>query len=209
MGRKKSAKLIVVLDASGSMSPRKDETISSFNEYMKSLKKTNLSYKVTAFSFNTAVKTIFSEVSPDDAELSVKNYVTEGYTALLDALGRAVSGASDDKKTPFLVVVFTDGQENASKEFNKNTIFKLLEQKTEQGNWTFVYMGSDPSTWGEAMSIGIPKGSTMSYDQNDPRAAVRALTACTDRYASVVSASVGNTGPVADFFDNPSFPTSK
>ena len=207
MSRKKSAILQVLLDASGSMASKYNDTIGGFNEYMASLKAAPLSYKINVLSFDTSVKNIFKDAKYTEARLSKENYTIGGNTALFDALGHAMDDVADDKKTPILVVVFTDGEENSSREYSKAAILAKIKQKTEQGNWTFAYMGSDPSTWDAASGIGIAKGSTMSFDPNDPKAAYRALAACTQSYSTAHSAG---QAPSADaFFDNPSFPSHK
>ena len=57
----------------------------------------------------------------------------------------------------------TDGQENASTEYNQRKIFDLIKEK-EKENWTFIFLGANQDSWLAGHAIGVSRGNTMNYD---------------------------------------------
>jgi hypothetical protein len=91
---------------------------------------------------------------------------------LLDAIGKTIKGATASAPT---VIIFTDGQENASQDYTKSHIRDLIEQKTKDG-WTFVYLGANQDSFAEAGSLGIAANKTMNYDVRDTPTAFARLS---------------------------------
>jgi len=60
----------------------------------------------------------------------------------------------DETDYNVLVTIFTDGLENASKEYNGELIKKMVDE-LKQKNWTFTYIGTDHDVEGFARSISI------------------------------------------------------
>jgi Mg-chelatase subunit ChlD len=93
-----------------------------------------------------------------------------GMTALLDAIGRTVTEVREHidslppAKTPdeVVMVILTDGHENASQEFTREQIKTLIEERTAAG-WKLVFMGADQDAFTVAAGMGIRAGSTLSY----------------------------------------------
>ena len=71
-----------------------------------------------------------------------------------------------------LCVIITDGHENASQEFSLETIKKLISEKEEQGNWTFVYLGADLEAWS---GMGFHAGNVAQYDLSNVKGAYESL----------------------------------
>lgn len=67
-------------------------------------------------------------------------------TPLYDAIGFSVSKLKQElaSKTNYnvLVTILTDGAENNSKEYTRETIKKMSDELSED-NWTFTYIGTD------------------------------------------------------------------
>ena len=61
-----------------------------------------------------------------------------------------------------LFVITTDGLENASREYNKNTIKRLIEKHK---NIEFIYLGANIDSYKEGTAIGIRKESIANYKQ--------------------------------------------
>lgn len=160
----------IIQDKSTSMVGRTDATISGYNEYIADLKADPPEgvedITLTLTQFNTGASVVFrnrklSKVS----KLNRGSYKPGGMTALYDAIGRTISAleeeASADDKV--LVLIMTDGQENSSKEYTKDSIRELIEDKQDEGNWTFVFIGADLDAMGEGGAIGIRRGNTFSF----------------------------------------------
>jgi len=61
-----------------------------------------------------------------------------------------------------LMVIVTDGQENASKRFSRSMINNFIEDKQKNNNWTYVYLFNDLSTATQGDSIGCMRSAVAS-----------------------------------------------
>jgi hypothetical protein len=55
------------------------------------------------------------------------------------------------------------GEPELLERINRRQLKELIEVLTNRGNWTFAYLGSDPSTFTEAADMGVPSHRTRSY----------------------------------------------
>ena len=158
-----------ILDETGSMSVVKQQTISGFNEYIGTLKKEknakNILFTLTQFD-SLHVSVIYDSVKLEDvADRNDENYRPGAMTPLYDAIGktiRALEKKLKGEKQSALVIIQTDGEENASKEYNHKDIFNLIDEKKKLG-WTFVFLGANQDKYLASQAYGIPLGNTMSY----------------------------------------------
>lgn len=115
----------------------------------------------------------YRDVYPMTPIADVPAYVLEprGTTALLDGIGRLVTGlgeelaAMPERERPgqVIVVVQTDGQENASHEWSLDAVNALITQQREQFSWDFVFLGAGPDAMSVAQSYGFAAGSSIAY----------------------------------------------
>lgn len=186
----------IVLDETGSMSSRIPETISGFNEYVGDLKKLKVPVSVTLTKFNSKkVEVVYADkLIKDVPELNNDTYRPDELTPLYDAVGKTITEIDKKKlgKKTVLVVIMTDGQENASKEYNQKKIFDLISEKQKKDGWTFVFMGADQDAWKAGQSIGVLYANTLSFDGNNVKGAMKAAARATMSYAQS-SARAGGT----------------
>jgi hypothetical protein len=162
---------IFLLDRSGSMETCWDDTIGGFNAFVNEQKPLGGTLSLIQFDHEILVSyepTPIDKVQP----LSRATFKPRGSTALLDAIGKTIKGAQGSTPT---VIIFTDGQENASQEYTKSHIRDLIDQKTKDG-WTFVYLGANQDSFAEAGSLGIAANRTMNYDVRDTPSAFARLS---------------------------------
>jgi hypothetical protein len=86
---------------------------------------------------------------------------------LFDAVGRAIRETDEQlehlpEDTDVVLVILTDGEENASTEFSLEAIKSLIAEK-EKAGWAITYMGASSEAWHGAQSLGVPVGATMNY----------------------------------------------
>ena len=154
----KKLDVVFILDKSGSMGGSEDHTIGSFNEYLEKEKKNSYQTFITTILFNDSYEVLYRHKNVKDVqELTREDYVVGGCTALYDALGNAIHSMNSDK---VLFIIITDGYENASKEFTKNDIRKLIKNHS---NWEFVYIGADIDSYATGGAIGIKKDNIANY----------------------------------------------
>jgi hypothetical protein len=68
-------------------------------------------------------------------------------------------------------VVVTDGQENASKEFSKARVKKMIQRQQTEYNWQFTFLGADQDAFAEAGGLGIEVVGTANFAKNKVDAA--------------------------------------
>jgi len=196
-----------ILDKSGSMSSMRETVIDGFNEYVDNLRnQKDILFSFTLFDSDEVEHRYVADPIKDVDELSRKNYVPGAATPLFDAVCSTIYEARDklDKeyeKYSSLVVVMTDGMENASQEYGMNDFVKLKKELEGKGNWTFVFMGANQDAWATAQQWGLSMGNTLSWDASAAGAssAMRSLAENTVMYASAMAGG-GGGGSTAEFF---------
>jgi len=177
-----------LLDESGSMSSCYEETVTGFNEYVQSFKKAKDNVFLTLTKFNGDHTSVVykNKRIHEVPKLSEKNYSPASITPLYDAIGKTITTLTKKLdsvlKPKVLFVVMTDGYENASKEYNLDSIKKLIKQK-EKDDWSFVYMGADQDAWANSKDMGFARGNTMSFSSSEMRGTLRRAGGMSVQYA--------------------------
>lgn len=158
----------VILDRSGSMASTIQQTIDGYNEYINGLKSDKeTEYTISLIQFDAPAANPELTVSYQDRALadvpalSKETYDPRGNTPLYDAIGECVRRV-DAKDRGVIVMVITDGMENASREFTKDAIKKLIAEKESIG-WTFAFLGADIDSYAVGGSLGINVNNTAQY----------------------------------------------
>ena len=194
MGRRKKnrvrTRVFIVQDNSGSMSARRAETISGFNEYVDNLKKdAEGEVLLTLTQFNTRVEPVFTNKPVQEIyPLRDEDYIPGGMTALRDAVGQSIKTAehSSGKDDKVLVVVMTDGGENSSHEYSHDAILDQIKDKRKDG-WEFIFLGAGEEAWNAGASLGIPVSHSINYsaiDAHDHSRTYAALTRSTVNFSA-------------------------
>ena len=166
--RKKPTEIVFILDESGSMRHLKDSTISSFNEMLESQKNLDTEFPayLTTVVFSDNMKKICDHKEIHEVEnMTSENYNPNGCTALMDTLGKTINEMSEinkDNDKNVIFIIITDGYENASREFKREDIKKMIKAKREMG-WNFIFFGANIDSNKEAGSLGIDKKYTSNF----------------------------------------------
>lgn len=159
-----------ILDESGSMSSITESVISGFNEYIDNLKKQG-KFKFTLTKFDSTgirtpyIATALSNVKPLDHSTYQPGQNTPLYDAVCETIIEVEKEVADN--TPVLVVIMTDGQENASKEYTQVQLNEMIKRLQAKGNWTFVFLGANQDSWLIAEQFGIKKGNIMNWQATE------------------------------------------
>lgn len=192
-----------ILDESGSMSCCHQATIDGFNEYVNDLKqdKNKNKYWISLTTFEGGnIKKIFEDVSIKKVKkLTKKDYSPCGMTNLNDAIGFTITEMQKNnkvfKKHNTLVIIMTDGYENASKEWNSVMVSNLIKEQEKKG-WTITFLGANINTHEVSNTYSIDPSNAKSYSTNNMRGTMMGLSQATQIYAT--SAIVGSSA--TDFF---------
>ena len=151
-----------IIDASGSMFASTQDVIGGFQSTIEEQKKvTNGKCAVSLFQFDNEVHEVY--LGKDVNEIDSLTYKADGLTAMNDGIGTAITKVGewlsnmDESERPSknLIVIMTDGAENASKEYDFKTIKEMIKHQEEKYNWSFIYMGTDLTTKEDVDKLGI------------------------------------------------------
>ena len=162
--KKKEMDIVFLLDRSGSMSGSESDTIGGYNSYIEKMKKNKETTRITTVLFDNQYELLTDrEDITKIKKLNNKTYYVRGCTALYDAIGKTITSIETRvKDNKVLFVITTDGLENASVEYNKKTISKLIKQ---HNNWEFLYIGANIDSYAEGRSIGISSDNIANYEK--------------------------------------------
>ena len=180
--------VLFLLDRSGSMQSIKSDAIGGFNNYVETLARENPKSTITLITFDTmSVDTVIDNQPVTKAEpLTDRTYEPRGGTPLLDAIGGAVDVLTKASGKNKALVILTDGQENSSREYTKDAVRKLLDEKQEKDNWLIIYLGANQDSFHEASQLGIGAGTAMNFAANSAgiRGTMASAADSTIRYAA-------------------------
>lgn len=166
------AHIIFILDRSGSMGGLESDTIGGFNSMIKNQKELEGEAYISTVLFDHKIKTLHDKVSIKDINnLTSKDYQVRGTTALLDALGKTIRKVKldyaetlkEERPSKVLFVITTDGMENASKEYTRRDIRKLVTDVQEKYQWEFIFMGANIDAFTEAEGLGIKRERAVKF----------------------------------------------
>ncbi len=156
----------LILDETGSMMSCKGAAIAGFNQYVATLRHEPAETWFTLTLFNSRKTEIRYRGVPvtQVKDLDVETYRPDSTTPLYDAIGRTLSAAKQEVpgEARKLCVILTDGEENASREYNRAQIFAMIKAFEHDG-WRFLYLGADHDVWAAGESLGIAGDGLVSF----------------------------------------------
>jgi hypothetical protein len=177
----------LILDETGSMQDCKGAAIAGVNEYLKTLRQMPTPVRFTLTLFNSDKLDVrHRNVSVAQvSELTEQTYQPAEMTPLYDAIGRTLTAASHEvpPESKKLCVILTDGLENASREYTRDSIARLIKDHEAKG-WTFVYLGADHDAWAAGRDIGLSGDNTVQFCRRNTGQAFDALAEATTAYLS-------------------------
>jgi uncharacterized protein YegL len=158
-----------VLDKSGSMETIRSATISGFNEFKNDQARAEGTALMTLTLFDTRFDTVATAVPVGNVlDLTSASYAPQGNTALYDAVGHTLRLTDEyvAKHHPdqVLFVIMTDGEENSSREFSRDKIFALIEDRQRDAGYEFIYLGANQDSYLAGRAMGIRAGRMLDYD---------------------------------------------
>lgn len=201
--------LVVVMDASGSMSGVRDDVIDAFNQMTRALadSKARDSILMSAWVFDNQPQLLFGYTPIDNVkDLTHNDYKPDGATALYDAVLDGFTGIvaygqdlrNNGIRTRSIVVVISDGADNVSKHTAAavNTVARDL---VAQEFYTLAFLGlGDQNTFRQiANSMGFNEVLTIKNSATEIRKALNMIS------GSVIRTSMGQVKPGNNSFFNP------
>lgn len=161
----------LVLDASGSMAPTQEATLSTVNEFIQAQRQAarseNAIGKFTLTTFDTTSRIVINNQDIETIrEISSRDYAPSGTTALEDAVCKTIIALKKSfdrasKKPRVVICIMTDGRENASIEYKG----KMREMVERSKDFAFVFLGADKDAIETAANYGIQRSNAARYSQ--------------------------------------------
>lgn len=163
--------IAIVLDESGSMHRLTKDVTNLYNSLITTLRERSKAEdqftKLTFITFDVYIRVNCDGV--DIGKAPAYQARALGSTALFDAVGKAIellakAPGHDDPDTSFLVMALTDGEENASINYNVHRLKALMAQYEKTGRWTFAFQV--PPKYGVRLqsSFGIPHENIREWE---------------------------------------------
>ena len=161
------ARIWFLLDRSGSMGSISEAVVGGCNLFFSEQRAVSGEATVTFVQFDDQDP---HEVVLDNVQvasvvpLGAHEFQPRGNTPLLDATALLLDRAERVGAAPTdnLVVVFTDGHENASRRWTRETLFRRISEMQDKG-WTFVFLGANQDSYAEGGRLGFSSGSTSNF----------------------------------------------
>ena len=180
----------ILLDRSGSMAEMWDEALGSINAYVKALDaKTNIFVAVFDYDYKVVRNTTvakWKDITNEDA-------MPRGNTRLFDSAARIMYRAFDDNAKKTVIVVMTDGEENASLNFKQSDV-KHLAKDVDDKKWELIFLGANFDKVGDVatQNFGVATNKFTNITRGNMREYMGTLAAATTSY-NTVNASIDIT----------------
>jgi hypothetical protein len=182
----------ILLDRSGSMQSLWVEALSSVNAFAKELANRQdgltVDSHVTLAVFDSQESLQFDVLRKKQPALHWENVTDKdatprGMTPLLDAMVRLIALAETDNPDKAIIVVMTDGQENASREATREGVKAALDRVKAKG-WETVFLGANFDNIGDASSVGVGAGNQMAMAEGTMDMSMKRLAQKSRMYAA-------------------------
>jgi hypothetical protein len=192
--------IAVILDESGSMGSCRDATISGFNEFVQGQRAATGAGEayLSLIKFDAPqIKTVYENVNVQEvAPLSHATYTPNGGTNLMDAIGQTLSRINqllsvhaEADRPGVLVVIITDGAENASRVYSGEQI-KSMVKTAEASDWTFTFLGANVDAFHMGSTFGMNASNTINYATTSMAATMGVLNEAAVKVRSAKMAGV-------------------
>jgi hypothetical protein len=166
----------IILDQSGSMSDCVNQTLKGLADQRKEIlaianefPDQEIRVGLTVFDHNIELK--YSNLSVTElSRMNSFHYQPNGQTALLDAIGMSVAATERlmlNEGDSAVIIILTDGYENASKEYSHKQIKELIQAKEDTGKWSFTYLGATLDAVEIARSMNIKAENSFAFEKKN------------------------------------------
>ena len=170
IGDSPGADIWFLLDRSGSMASIAPDVVRGFDEFFAEQRAQEGDATVTLIQFDDQdPHDVLVDARPLRKMRSIRGrFEPRGCTPLYDAIGRLLDRAErrlarhGANPADQLVVIFTDGLENASRHWNAQTINARIADLRKAG-WTFVFLGANQDSYATGGQMAMAAGSTANF----------------------------------------------
>ncbi|HPF87553.1 MAG TPA: VWA domain-containing protein [Candidatus Limiplasma sp.] len=164
--------LVFILDKSGSMGGLESDTIGGYNAMLQKQQQQAGACRITTVLFDSHVRLLHDRTDLCGVRpITSDDYCAGGSTALIDAIGMTLDKIANAQKhtdsayrpESTLVVIITDGEENASREYTLDAVRRRIETLKAEHSWEFIFLGANIDAVTTAAQYGIAKDRAQNY----------------------------------------------
>jgi hypothetical protein len=169
-----------IVDQSGSMAGLENQTLAGFNTQLNTIQSLksefpNQHFLCSLTFFNHDVIDLIQNGQVGSIQpLSSHTYWPNGTTALLDAIGKSIYGIKGrfgkellQDEISIVLVIITDGHENASRLYSYHDIAHMIKELDETGKWTFSFLGADFDAIHTSQMLNIRRENVMNFSKRE------------------------------------------
>lgn len=187
--------LLVIVDRSGSMATCYQDMIGGLDTLFAEQAKLEGECLVDYVQFDTEYELVFENVPVAAAKAQLQ---PRGGTALLDAIGKGVTTLgekldaldADERPGKVLVVIITDGHENASVDWTADSVKTLIAEQESTYSWDFTFLGANIDAVAVGQTFGVSAGKTLNFNTNN----IEATSMSLNTYVGAVRGAKGPGG---------------
>jgi hypothetical protein len=159
----KETEIVVVLDRSGSMQAIADSTVDGFNTFLFEQQNSEGDAWITLVQFDDRYEMDYKSIPVKEAKplINGETFKPRGYTALFDAIGKTINELETDRDVVFVII--TDGHENASKEYKKDAVMKMIGDLEKNKGWYFLFLAANQDAIKAGGNIGISNNKAFTW----------------------------------------------
>ena len=164
--------LIFILDRSGSMAGMEEDVVGGFNSMIEKQKTVPGKAYVTTVLFSNRMEIFHDRVALEEIDpLTEDDFIVGGNTALLDAMGKTIHHMAnihkyarpEDVPEHTVVVINTDGMENASRHYHIGDVRAMVKEEEEKHGWEFLFLAANIDAVETAAGYGIRRNRAANY----------------------------------------------
>ncbi len=153
------------------------DVVDGFNEFLATQRRLPGRVRITLAQFDSEDP---FEVLIDGVDLREVSdidrhaYQPRGSTPRYAAVGRMIAkmdaevaarAANELEEEDQVVVIITDGLENASTEHTRASVFQMITERRKLG-WVFVFLGADQDSYAESRNMAISQYNSASWEKS-------------------------------------------
>jgi hypothetical protein len=166
-------KIKFVLDRSGSMNSIKQATIDGYNGFIAEQRQKSEPAESSLYQFDDVYEVHYEDVPLLEVpELSERTFIPRNTTALNDALVTTILLTAEtwlelEDKPEVLIILQTDGYENASKMYTVEQACDMCVHAQLAWGWKFLYIGANQCAGKVAATYGIGEENAVNYSATE------------------------------------------
>lgn len=158
--------IVAIIDRSGSMESIRGDVIGGYNAFLAQQKALPGEAVLTLVQFDDKYEVHVDRVPVQEVpDLNVFTFVPRGMTAANDAIGRALNTLEARNPAKAVILIVTDGMENASKEFTNEQIKEKITAAEERG-WDVNFLAANIDAFAAGGAYGVKMDKTFAFAAN-------------------------------------------